>query len=939
MRKITIIAYSAFILILLVNVFFYKSLYNNQIDYIIKLLDRQVRIVGSDVENTSMYLISDLNRVDFAEDISGFFTDKAISERSIEKLKLYYSKYEDLIVSMRINYISGDVYTLFKDEDKNTWIGSTYKAQQMPEIYDHEIIEPIRENYNYFLPVLDGNKVIANFVITINVKQYFSRLFLKYNLDEYQWQWIINNEGSVFLDNSRDKPSYSELNRLSEKLTDGVSGRMIHSAVIKGKKKEILSSFYPVNLIGKDYGLVFSAPTDFFQKYIVRNSVIIIVTTLLIVLFIIVMFKRNIRKQQKIMMATQGSEATLIKLIEEMPVGIVVYNKSMEILKANRRAAQLFSYKSEEEMLGMLIPDLSRNEYVSDLSGQFGQGKVIKINSLHGERIVFRGCIPVNFKGEESFLESFIDITALESARKQEAESNIAKSELLARMSFEIRTPLNGIIGMTEMLCRSGLPDETLEVAGLLRRSADLLLNIINDIFDVSKVETGKMILDEIPFRLREEIAYCMKLVMRENPDTRVDLSQKIDSAVPDNVIGDPYRLRQIITNLLYNALSTNDDGEVKLLCRLRETNNNVIVIEFTLTDTGRSLTKAEIKKIFGDYITNRTDRSEWNEELRLGPILARQLVELMGGDLVATSPAIVDHNKQEKGLKITFTIKLHLNEKISKAIDISAYRKLSDIKTLVITGGQSRDDDFLSILHKLDIPVSVTSFQKHTISQIVSNRESSHERYIMLIIFDEPESDGFVIAEAMRDAGLTSQYIVLMFTSREPKGHYPRCVDLGIDQLFVKPFNSEELSAVVLKFFPGIKKANGTTVSKEKSDTPVVLVVDDNHLNRKVIGSLLKVLGIMADYAENGEDALGKVKGKTYDIIFMDLIMPVMDGFDAAIEILKFERSVSIIALSADNMPETKAKAELAGMKELLSKPVSVEDLRSVIEKYRRKG
>ena len=166
-------------------------------------------------------------------------------------------------------------------------------------------------------------------------------------------------------------------------------------------------------------------------------------------------------------------------------------------------------------------------------------------------------------------------MTTLESARKQEADANIAKSELLARMSFEIRTPLNGIIGMTEMLNRSELPEQSKEVARLLSRSADLLLTIINDIFDVSKVETGKMILDEIPFKLREEVAYCVNLVKRENPESLVKIISSVDDAVPDNLIGDPYRLRQVITNLLYNSLAGTQTGEISLECRVSRSEGN----------------------------------------------------------------------------------------------------------------------------------------------------------------------------------------------------------------------------------------------------------------------------------------------------------------------------------------------------------------------------
>lgn len=602
------------------------------------------------------------------------------------------------------------------------------------------------------------------------------------------------------------------------------------------------------------------------------------------------------------------------------------------MLKANHLAAGLFSFADENEMLGKLMPDLSRSEYYSDLKGQFGEGRVIKISSVHGDRIVFQSSIPVTYRGEAATLESFIDITSLESARKQEAEANIAKSELLARMSFEIRTPLNGIIGMTEMLGRADLPPATREIASLLRRSADLLLNIINDIFDVSKVETGKMILDEIPFKVREEIKYCIDLIMRDNPDTLINLTYDIDKSVPDHVIGDPYRLRQIVTNLLSNSLTTNIEGDINLRCRLKEAEKNIVTLLFTLTDTGKTLTKADIKKLFGDYITNKSMRSEWNEELRLGPVLSRQLVELMDGELIAESPAFVDSNKNERGLKITFTIKVHLNEKITKNTDVSGITSFSELRTLVIAGGQSRDDDFLSILHKLKIPVSVTSFQKLTVSQIVANRDKSPDKYVMLIIFDDDETDGFEMAESLKESGLSNDYIILMFTSRDPKGHYPRCVDMGIDHLLVKPFSASELAAVVTQLFPNAKGSNG----KDESVLPKVLVVDDNALNRKVVGSLLKTLGIVADYAEDGKEAVDKVKKKKYDVVLMDLIMPVMDGFEASGRILEYDSSINIVALSADNMPETKLKAEQAGMKELVSKPVSVADLRAITAKYR---
>ncbi|MCU0378869.1 MAG: response regulator [Bacteroidales bacterium] len=934
MKKITIIAYSAFLLIMLINLVFYNSLYKNQIEYSVKLLDRQARIVGSDIDNTSMYFVSDLTEINFSDDISLFFSDDQVRERAKGKIKLYYSRYEDIIVGLMLYNNAGDVYTLFKDEERNSWLDGSYRAQSLPRIYTTETLENERDKYKYYLPVIKDGQVLGNFVVTIDFERYFSTVFTKYNLGQNQWQWVVNDSGMVVFDNFAGESEYSELRKIIEDLDEGVSGRVVHSIRTGGTSNEIISAYYPINIIGLDFGIVFSAPTDFFQKSIIRNAVIMGVVTILLILFIINLFRSHFSRQRRQLSEAKDSEITLISIIDQMPVGIIVYNKNREILRANRQAALLFSYEEEEKMKGMLVPDLSRNSYVSDFTGQFGQGKIIRLSGTNGDRIVFRNDIPVAFKGEEATLEVFIDVTTLESARRQEADANVAKSELLARMSFEIRTPLNGIVGMTEMLSRSDLPEESKEIARLLRHSADLLITIVNDIFDVSKVEIGKMILDEIPFRLREEVAYCINLVKRENPDTFVRFESEIDPGVPENLIGDPYRLRQIITNLLYNSLSGTQTGHISIGCRVNEANGNQFSLLFSIIDSGKIYSRAEIKKLFGDYITNLSGRSEWAEDLKLGPVLARQLTELMGGELIAESPAFKDDSGQEKGLRVTFSINVHLNEKISKKIDLTHYTTLSSIKTLAITGSQGRDDDFLGIMHRLGLPVSVTSFQKHTISQIRTNLHNSPDKYILLILLDEPDTDGFEAGKALLDEGLTGEFIILMFTSKDPKGHYARCVDMGIDHLLVKPFASEDLLNILKDHFPYLKTATDNTAGI-KASSPVILVVDDNFLNRKVVGSLLKVLGVKAEYATGGAEAIAMTREKQYDFVLMDLIMPEVDGFEAARAILDFDKDTIIVALSADTLPETHEKAKQTGMKDVLVKPAAVDDLRRVLEKY----
>jgi signal transduction histidine kinase/CheY-like chemotaxis protein len=936
MKRTLLAAYTAFVLLMLITALFYLSLYRNQTEYSNKLLDRQVMIAGSDIDNTSMFIISDLNQIDFSEDITLFFSDPEVNERAREKMKLYYSRYEDIIVGLMLYNIEGDVYTLFKDEERNSWLDGSYRAQTVPFIHTMENLESDRDRYKYYLPVFSDGQVLGNLVITVDFKRYFSRIFTKYNLEQYQWQWVVNDSGNVVFDNYTGQVSYTRIDHMEEDLASGNSGRFVHTMRFEGGEEEIVSSYYPVNIFGLDMGLVFSAPTEFFQKYIVRNSLILGLLTMFTLLFVIIILRRFTVKQARQLEEKKASEGSLFSVLDQMPVGFIIYNEGREIQRANRQAAMLFSFEDEASMKGKLMPDLSGNEYAFNSNGRTLNGRVIRLPYPGGDKIVFINSTPVSFEGGNSTLEALIDITSLELARRQEADANIAKSELLARMSFEIRTPLNGILGMTEMLNRADLQEETKEIARLLRRSADLLLTIINDIFDVSKVETGKMILDEIPFRLREEVAYSMNLIRRQNPESPVRFEYNISQSVPENIIGDPYRLRQVITNLLSNSVASTLTGEIRLECNVIKSEGNLFTLGFIITDTGNTYTRAEIKKLFGDYITTLSERSEWAEDLKLGPVLARQLTELMGGELTAESPAVRDASGREKGLKVSFTIKVHLNEKIAKKIDLGGYVSPADIRTLVITGTQGRDDDFLGIMHRVGLPVSVTSFQKHTISQIRTSLRSGSSRYILLVLFDEPDTDGFIAAKALMEEGLTSEHIVMMFTSRDPKGHFARCVDLGIDHLLVKPFATEDLVSVLKDHFPAMTGMSARLASG-KADQPVILVVDDNYLNRKVVGSLLKVLGVQAEFAAGAAEAIDMAHEKSYDLILMDLIMPEIDGFEAARTILGFRPNTQIIALSADNMPETKARVEQSGMKELLSKPVTADDLRRVIDRYHK--
>jgi signal transduction histidine kinase/CheY-like chemotaxis protein len=941
MRRVLIIVYSAFLVIMLANYFYYKTLYSKQISYIMELLGRQVQIVGLEVNSTNSYFGSDLNEITFNQDPSGFF-DKSkpdIKIKITDQMKVFYSKYGDFVTNIRLYDNNLNEYTLSKDEESDKWIDGEFTSLDQRMIRKMDALEETNGEFNYYSGLLDkkSGTLFGNIVVTVDYNRFFTKLFSEFNLSNIQWQWVIKADGVIIFDNNGGKKvKYSQLDNISQDITNGLNTNRTHEITIDGVTKEIISAYFSTQLLQRDLGLIFSAPTGFFQKYIITYSIFIVIGTLLIIQLIIFIFLRYIKSQKSQMTRLTDSERMLMRLIEEMPVGVIIHNNNREILKANKVAAELYSYSSESEMLGKIFPETTlpnENDYFSKyLGGTFQPDRFVIIKKEIGEIVLYRSSIQVKFAGEDATLEILIDITMLESARKQEAKANVAKSEFLARMSYEIRTPLNGIIGMADVLNRYELKNEVRDIVSLLRRSTEVLLGIINDILDFSKIESGKMILDEVPFNLREEIGYSIDLAKTYITEPDLQLTCEIDDKVPESIIGDPFRLRQVLTNLINHSVKNTEKGEIRVKCKTRETKNGIIILLFEIQDTGKTIGKADLKKIFGDFIGGDSLSVRNSEESGFGTIIARQLVELMGGELIADSPSGTSGNT---GNRITFTIRIYSNERPQKKLDISSIMHFDQIKTLIISGSQNRDEDLMAAIHKLGLHSSVTTFQKSTISQVKTSVSNEEGRYKMIIITDDEDFDGFEVAKAFWDSKLSLNFIMIMVSSNDKKGNYLRSINLGLDHYLVKPFDPSELYNIVQSSFTYVQNTSDNTGTDNLKKDLQILVVEDNKMNQKIIAKMLAILGYSIDLAEDGYEGYIKAKEKKYDLIFMDLVMPEMDGFESARRILEHDKHQIITAFTADNMPDTKKKAELSGIKEFISKPVRLEDLKRLFTKY----
>jgi len=964
MRRSTIIAYFAVLLIAAINAYYYFDLYRKQIYYITKQLDRQVQILGQEINETNFYFTSDLNAIDFSNDVGKFFDEKEVRDRAIEKLKLYYIKYQNLITNIAIINEKTEVFNISIDDSRienrksiftndDVWLINTFTTHDQLPIYQREDIILEDSKYSLYQPIFSNGKVIANFKITFDYRKYFTSLLDQFESEQYQWQWVIDDTGLIVMDNfelfkgfpglkgvSIDYKNYTDIVKA---VNDGASGhKEEHRVIINGEaQRTIISSYSAVGLLdGRlSFGLIFSAPIDIFQVYLIKRSIGIVISTVLLVIFIIVIFRKGIRKQQSEVADAKDTEKMLNRLIEEMPVGVIIYNSGREILKANKVASKFYSYDNEADMVDKIYPEpfaTDESNYFSKyMGGKFSPDDFVIIRKEIGEQVLFRSSIPVKYKGVDSTMEILIDVTMLESARNLEAKANTAKSEFLARMSYEIRTPLNGIIGMADMMGKLNLDPSANEMVTILRRSTELLLSIINDILDFSQIESGKVILDETPFDLRQELNHCLDHVQNRMEGKKIKITHDIDGTIPDSLIGDPFRLRQVLINIMQFSIQKTEEGEISCVCRQKSNKEGLVSIEFDLKNTGKAHSKAELKTIFGDFVQAESISLRNSDGSSVGTVLARQLIEMMGGTLNAASPAGLSADPAKPGTRILITLPFYSNERVEITYDTDKIRSFSEINALSICGVQSRDEDIIGMLHRAGIPTVVTSWQKSTINQIEANYKNEKEPYNLIILADDNDLNGFEVADSLMKSGFHMRYPIIMISAEDIKGNYLKCINLGIDHYLTKPLSIDELREAILLSFPNIEDPLLSVDLKSVKTGLDVLVVEDNKINSMVTGRMLSSLGYEPHFAFDGAEAVKMAESRKYDLIFMDLVMPVMDGYEATKHILSHDKSVLIIALTADNMPETRKKAELYGLKEFISKPMRLDSLKTVLRKF----
>ena len=549
------------------------------------------------------------------------------------------------------------------------------------------------------------------------------------------------------------------------------------------------------------------------------------------------------------------------------------------------------------------------------------------------EVTLYRKELPCNIDGKEYILCSFIDITPIDKERKFEAAANTAKSDFLAKMSHEIRTPMNGIIGMAQALGKEKLNDNQKDYINIIQRSADLLLNIIDDILDYSKIEAGKMQIEDVPYLLRDEVMVSIETFSAIAKEKGVILTAEFDENLPDKIIGDPFRLRQVLSNLISNAVKFTHEGKILVKVQLEEEYSGNLTLLFSISDTGVGIPKEKLGTIFNSFTQAEKSTSRNYGGSGLGTTICKQLVTLMNGEIWAESPSGLSADDKHPGSTFNFTIEVFSNGELKKNIDFSSVRSLDMVNALFITSNASTKKRLLSYLNHLGVKTKILEQSENLSTYIEQLLKINKDKYQLIFILDDENNDGFAISKMLNEKDIINNYRIFLLSNNHKPDNYIKSKLSGIDYYIVQPFDQKELNEYLIECFPqaNIKKSERLKLREDIQ----ILVAEDNLINQKVAQNIFKNIGFQIDIASDGQEAVEMVKLKAYDIVFMDLEMPEKDGVEATKEIRKMGYQIPIVAMTASANESSKISCLNAGMNEYTTKPVKLETVRAILEKW----
>ncbi len=933
MKKAIIIGLTSIVLLILADVFYYYNTYNAQVNTQREILLRQSKICRNQMDIYMKKTRTNLLLLLSPEEMNHLFADKGNNKNAQKRIEFLFNNYKENLKELKVIDVDGNIFGIKKGA--SGVLISFYNKTEPFDLASRKIVFNEKENIiDYIQPLSDEIDTYGFVELRIDLKNFFNLMFNNFNIEGYHFQWIANKDNIVYstIQSNISIPNLPDLkNRIKEQ--DGTM--LMHTIEINGEKIRVLTVLRNLSINDNRYYMAFSMPLHKITSYMVRNAFIVGAITLFVILFFIAWSSFTLHNKNKEEERLKQSQETFRKVLYFLPAGIVLTDHENRIRQVNKAALRILSFDDEDQMLGqratekMLFENCTIVEKTENSATSFNA--VIK-NKQGEEKIILAEQIPFFLQSHKYTINIFTEISSLEIPGMTKESAGEGKSTFIANISHELRTPLNGIIGMTDLLMGADLRRQEKDMLSVIKRSADTLLILINDILDFSKIEAGKFEVESIPFDLKEEIEHTINDFQVKAHENSIALSWESDIPLPGDFLGDPIRLRQILNNLIGNAIKfTPINGRVLLSITKTEALNGSYAIQFSVKDTGIGISKEKLKVIFKPFSQADGSTTRKYGGTGLGITISKQLVQLMGGDITVASPSGLSNNPKYPGAEFVFTMPLRTNKQ-SKTLNFDNVTDISGIKTLIVTDNPLQVVNITKNISSLHIEYNVLTPSNETLDMIKCD-----SKYHIIIIDNRPDFNGLEFLNILHSHNLTTNFLIIIQSDDFKQANTRVAKQMGADAYVRKPVKLATLKDIIIQQFPHIKAENITSPSVSNRELRI-LIAEDNKLNQRVIQNLFKKLSINIEIAQNGKEAVQMAEVNTYNLIFMDIYMPVMDGVAAVMELKRKNIASPVIGMTASTDAEERNSAMEAGMDDYIIKPVKIEELSRMITKWTAK-